>query len=227
VPDWEQFVGHRLGARFAAAHPEIVLELSGHLEEKYEDLRGQGLAAARAERRALAEVSNWTRLRNDLERSREGDSSMTQQIRCVWLPGLLSSACAFGMLRVVLALSATSWAFQRRVTEMFPALTPGGPGAVFATFWLVVLPLAGALGAYVSWRAGGRPGQRVFAAVIPALVVAGIALLALGVALATGEVSWHGNPFPGFVMWLLLPAVASALGTIPFLRLSTHDAQRS
>jgi len=225
VRDWEQLVGERMGAPFVTAHPDVVCELAAHLQETCEDLIHAGLPPEAAERQALAQVASWIRLRNDLERARQGDSMKNQQVRSVWLPGLLTAVSGFGLLRAMLALSAVSWDFQHRVTEVLPWSTPDGPGAVFAIPWLVVLPLAGALGAYVSWRAGGRPAQRLLAALIPAGVVAGLALLSLAVAVAIGEKEWHGHLF-AIAMWLFSPAFALALGSLPFLRRSTLGAQR-
>ena len=230
MPDWEQFVGDRLGARFAAAHPEIVLELTGHLEEKYEDLRGKGLSAVAAERRALAQVSDWIRLRKDLERARQGDTMKNQQIRSVWLPGLVSAAAGFGLLRGILAFTGLrDWMFDSRVTELLPFPALERAACIFAIPWIAVLPIAGALGAFVSWRAGGRPGQRVVAALVPELVVAGTALLALPVdiviGIPRGEWSFAHLPAALFV-WILLPAVALTLGSLPLLHLTTLPAQR-
>ena len=224
--DWEEFVGERMGGQFVTAHPEVVCELAAHLQETCEDLIHAGLPPEEAERQALAQVASWIRLRNDLERAKQGDSMKNQQIRSVWLPGLLTAVSGFGMLRAMLALSAVSWAFQHRVTEVLPWQMLESPGAVFAIPWLAVLPLAGALGAYVSWRAGGRPGQRVFAALVPAAVVAGMAMLALVVEVAFGNGGWRGHLLHVIVMWLFLPGLALSLGTIPFLRLSTLNAQR-
>jgi hypothetical protein len=228
VRDWEQLVSDKMGARFASAHPAVVCELAAHLRETCEDLIHAGVPLESAERQALAQVASWNRLRDELERARGGGSMKNQQIRSVWLPGLLTAVSGFGMLRAMLVLSAVSWTFERRVTEILPWQMLESPGALFGVTWLAVLPLAGALGAYVSWRAGGRPGQRIFAALIPALVLSGTALLALAVAVAVGDYKeWHGHLlFHLIVTWFFLPGLALTLGTLPFLRLSTLSAQR-
>lgn len=228
--DWEQLVGERIGARFVAAHPEVVCELASHLRETCEDLINAGMPHERAERQALAQVASWIRLRNDLERAREGDSMKNQQIRSVWLPGLLTVVSGFGLFNVTEASGALrSWILQSRVTAVLPLPTLHNPGVLFAISWVAVLPLAGALGAFVSWRAGGRPGQRVIAALFPALVIAGLAFLFLiGDVLrpAMREGAALGHFVDAFVVWFLFPAISLTLGTLPFLRLSTLDAQR-
>jgi hypothetical protein len=103
------------------------------------------------------------------------------------------------------------------------------PASLFAIPWAAVLPLAGALGAFVSWRSGGRPGQRVVAALFPALVIAGLAFLFLMWEVLEPTMRGEGvlsHFFDALVVWVLFPALALALGTLPFLRLSTLSAQR-
>ena len=231
VRDWEAAVRRGLGAPYAAAHPDVVGELAGHLEEVYEDLTRRGASPPEAERQALAQVSDWIRLRKNLERAREGDSMKNEQIRAVWLPGLLSTIIGFGLLRAILAFGALPWwILQGRLSDFIPAL--GREMWLFVIPWLVVLPLAGAAGSFTSWRAGGRSVQRAVAALFPALVIVGLAAMGSIVELVIGP-GPHTTDSRSLSMRLLLftipwvwaPAVSLLLGSLPFLRLRALSPQ--
>ena len=229
--NWEQTVRDRLGIAYAAAHEDVVRELAGHLEEVYDDLIRRGESPALAERRALAQVQDWNRLQRGLERAREGDEMRNQQIRAVWLPGLLTTIAAFGLLRAILVFGALPWwILQGRLSDVIPAL--GREAWLFVIPWLVVLPLAGAAGAFTSWRASGRPAQRVVAALFPALVIGGLAAIGVSIELVSGSIpdvsDSHALParFLLFsIAWIVFPAISLLLGALPFARLATLSPQ--
>ena len=231
--DWEQTVRDRIGASYAAAHPEVVRELAGHLEEFCEDLTRRGEPAPEAERRALAQVSDWLRLRKNLERAREGDFMKNQQIRAVWLPGLLSTIVGFGLLRAILAIGALPWwILQGRVSELLHQPYLQTEICLFVIPWVVVLPLAGAAGSFASWRAGGRPVQRAVAALFPALVIAGFVAIGLSMELVIGRApgTTRSHDLSARVLlftipWVWLPAISLLLGSLPFLRLRALSPQ--
>jgi peptidoglycan/LPS O-acetylase OafA/YrhL len=82
--------------------------------------------------------------------------------------------------------------------------------------WLLTLPYAGALAAFLARRAGARTKERLAAALFPALALA-IETAYFGI--ATGFF-WR---IP--IYWVLVPAVVCALGAVPFLR--GNDRERS
>ena len=98
--------------------------------------------------------------------------------------------------------------------------------------WLAILPLFGAMGAYLSRRADGNLKMRLAAASFPALVL--MALFCLGIALATvieHHVNWHALPVAFALMvfsWVLLPGAALLVGALPFLRSApTREAEQA
>jgi hypothetical protein len=206
-----------------------VRELAGHLEEVYENLTGRGESSAAAERQALAYVSDWIRLRKKLERARGGDAMRNQQIRSVWLPGLLSTFVGFGLLRAILALGAMPWwILQARLSDLFHATFIGHEVWLFVIPWLAVLPLAGAVGAFASWRAGGRPGQRVVAAQFPVLVIFGLVALNLLIELVQPSVAADAvfaRIFSFLIPWVVLPGISLLIGALPFARRSPPSPQ--
>ena len=223
-----------LGTPYASAHPHVVGELAGHLENFYEDLIRRGEAEHEAERKALAQVSDWIRLRKKLERASEGDSMRNEHIRAVWLPGLLSTVVGFGLLRAILAMGARPWWVMQVEMSQFLHMDfllgeHVADVLLFPIPWSLVLPLAGAAGAFASWRAGGRPGQRVIAALFPSLVIGGLAMLSL-ILRAAFE---RGGPSDAFARnlllfslpWVILPGLALLVGSLPFARLGMHSPQ--
>ena len=87
--------------------------------------------------------------------------------------------------------------------------------AVFAA-WLVTLPLIGALGAYLSGRAGGH-AKSIFAAVtFPVLPFLALALIGLPLALIFDDHVARGFSIPlffvAFSAWVVFPAMALVAG---------------
>jgi hypothetical protein len=234
VHDWEQPVRSGLGADYCAAHPEVVRELAGHLEEVYEERLRRGESPATAERRAREQVSDWMRLRRNLQRAGEGEAMRNQQIRAVWLPGLLSTLVGFGLLRAIFAIGAHPWAVMQMPVSNVPHLDTLVGERVAQLFrfempWWLVLPLAGATGAFASWRAGGRPLERVVAALFPSLAFGGVAILSLFISVfferGVRGVPVAQNFFSDTLHWVFLPGLALLLGSLPFARLRTQWAQ--
>jgi len=90
--------------------------------------------------------------------------------------------------------------------------------------WLFMLPLFGALGAYLSRRADGHRMTRVAAALSPSIVLLGMFLFSLVVSMFVDR-NMHTRPLPflfGPVTfnWVVLPGAALFLGALPFLRSS-------
>ena len=96
-------------------------------------------------------------------------------------------------------------------------------GHTYMTFywpWIAALPLFGAVGAYLSRRAGGGPRTRLAAGAMPVLWLA-----LLSIALLPLELAHQGfapMSFVYFVLgmtnWVVIPGLALAAGTLPFLQ---------
>ena len=92
MPDWEALVSEQFAA--ISLEPEdrreVIAELAGHLEEAFEQLRGQGLSEEAAAERALSQVKNWQSLRRKIQKARMKEDVMTDRVKQVWLPGFLT-----------------------------------------------------------------------------------------------------------------------------------------
>ena len=85
---------------------------------------------------------------------------MEKRIRQLWIPGFLTLILSMLFLTVLYRLGLRA------------RLVWSGPNAILLyTPWLAGLPLIGALGAYVSARAGGSRGTVLLASVFPALAL--------------------------------------------------------
>jgi hypothetical protein len=122
----------------------------------------------------------------------------------------------------------------------------GDPQTYFAFNipWLLSLPIAGAAGAWMSWHGGGGTRQRALAAVFPhaamlawlvfiMLVIVPISLVVrmmMGAAphISSGDLSvtvWAVRLYKLFTPWVIVPAIASMIGALPFLWLKPHTAE--
>lgn len=96
---------------------------------------------------------------------------MKKRVQQLWIPGFLTL-----VLSVVLDQVFYRFGFRSRIIG-------SGTGAIFLYVpWLMALPFVGALGAYVSSRAGGSRGTAVLAGVFPmaALTLAFLLMFPIG-----------------------------------------------
>jgi hypothetical protein len=173
MPDWNEIVRKNLRV-LRACSPEFTEELAAHLEDSYEALLREGVAAETAFQRTMRQIEgrrrDWLEIHFLKEELMTGLTRMNGFIRKVALPALLSTA----------ASALVSWALIRvgiwpkvilmpnREFQMFLALSP---------WWWGMLPICGALGAMLSRRNGGTRLQRIAAATAPGTVIAAIFLL--------------------------------------------------
>jgi hypothetical protein len=151
-----------------------------------------------------------------IRRSIAGKEIMNHRTKALWLPGLISLAAAM----IVFTIS-TRVGLQPRF------LAHGLTNAVVYLGWLLPLPFCGAIGAYLSRRAGGQRLARLAAGVFPAIAMAclvGFLILICQIVLAKPQGSNFGR---GLFFGLVLPVVALWLGTIPFLITSRSGSMRS
>ncbi len=150
--NWNQIVHQELAGLSIdnSETAQVFEELAGHLEENYRRLLREGLGEEEAARRALAQVGSWQELKRSIEFARNKEATMNKRVTQFWFPAFLTLALSMVLLEVVQFFGPNPW-----VTPM-----PGGrlrvaPVAVVYVSWLVFLPFIGALGAYLSKRAGG------------------------------------------------------------------------
>ena len=162
MPDWQKLVGQRLSdlALDAAEKEEVHAELAAHLEDFYESLRTKGLSEQAAIQQTLAQVVNWWDLRRKILIAKKGRDFMKKRLHQLWIPGFLTF-----ILSTVFLMALQKLGFQQRIVG-------DGPNAIlFCAPWLESLLFVGALGAYLSSRAGGSRGAALFASVFPVLAL--------------------------------------------------------
>ncbi len=136
---------------------------------------------------------------------------MNPRTRSLWLPAMVNLVAAPGLLMILQKL-----AIQPRV------LWIGDMAMVLYLPWLVTLPIFGAFGAFLAKRANADSVNRLIVGLSPALAVLGAFALVLPVSLITDRHLLSNFPFAYFALtvcnWVVLPAIALLVGTLPFLR---------
>ena len=215
MPDWYQLVRQRLSglALNSADKEDVHAELAGHLEESCEGLRATGLPEQEAVRRTLAQIPDWQDLQQRISYAKKEGSVMQKRLHQLWIPGFLT-----------LTFSATFLMTLQKYGSRPRIISWSGPGTLlFYTAWLMSLPLFGALGAYLSSRAGGSRRAVLMASVFPVLALAGTFFFTLPVSLIIDRFTDH-HVSPGIVAtsflmylvgWVLVPGAALLIGGLP------------
>ena len=232
--NWEALVGSRLNnlRLCAETQRDIVREVASHFEDIYDDARERGASDAGAREQALGSVGDWRRFAADVKYEKETFMTMTPFRRKVIVPGLV------GLVFYTIALWITSILHAQGAQYVFHTVT-ARTYYVYNVPWLLALPLAGAVGAWLSWRQGGNARQRLAAGILPALTFAWVPLLGLVTAVAwlimsnvspyrvsdhAGVVEWTLRIGSLLVPWVVAPALSMAVGTVPFLGLRSPQA---
>jgi len=212
VRKWSVLVRERMGnlGLAEAQQEEVVSELSAHLEDLYEERRAQGFGETEAVKRALDEVADWHGLAQKIRRAKQ-EENMNNRTKGIWVPGLASLTAAMAFL-MILQLAGLQPIF---------IWLPSGPPLELYTPWLVAQPLFGAVGAYLSRRAGGDRRACLAAGLFPSMVMTVLFCVGFAVSLivarqlppitllaAFGQVSF----------WIILPGLALLVGALPFLK---------
>lgn len=212
--DWRNDVAHELRRLDLPADraEEVRRELATHLEDEYERscLR---MPPEHAERRVLSVLANAKRLRCRIE-SAEREGQMNQRTRALWIPGVTS------LLISGLLLTAIGARQRAQLVFVGSGLSP----MVFYPLWLLLLPLVGALGAWLAKRKGATPFQRASVAVFfPLSIMAAAFFVILPIAMIVDGVRigpiWILKGLGlAAINWILIPAVPLFVGSLPFLR---------
>lgn len=213
MPDWRAIVEARLaGLRWPPARrAQIVQELSEHLADEFARL---------AQTRSTHEAARITQARLDdpavLQEAMQAvdcEDEMNERTRGLWIPGLVSLTLS-GLL-----LTAFGRWGPRPTFIFLESRLP----LILYPFWLVSLPLFGALGAWLAKRAGATRNERLLAGVFPIMTMVAAFFLILPIAMIVdGSRIPEGQLWKGFALatvnWVLLPGVPLLLGALPFLR---------
>jgi hypothetical protein len=210
MPDWRKFVCERLGEfELEPLRDDVVEELAGHLEEIFRDLRRQGLSAEEATRGCQLEVEDWRGLGRRIEAARKKGGIMSNRVTQLWVPGLVTLALAMVLLALAEIYGPRPW-----------ILRSGNPPVMVVHIpWLLGLPVVGALGAFLSQRAGGSRGAIFSSIVFPVVPFLAAILLITPVILAFDHWIAH-SPVPASIPMaalglVIIPGVALLIGGVP------------
>jgi len=220
MPDWHELVRQRLGETSLPENDaaEVVEELADHLEETYHTSLGQGLTEQAALQRSLREVSSWRQLRSKIESSRKKELTVNQRTWQFWLPAFTTLFLSMVLLMAIqfagpdpaapdpLVLGSSHWRLIAPVVVVYGS-------------WLFTLPFIGALGAYLSKRAGGNLKTVLSAVVFPVFPFLAFLVIGLPVALILDDHVAHNITLPAFLVgssaWIVFPAIALLAGGLP------------
>jgi hypothetical protein len=222
--NWQELVRERLSglALDAGEKDEVHAELAAHLEDSYEAFWAEGVPEPEAVQQTLAQVADWKELQRKIHFARIRKDMMTNRVTQLWLPGLLTFAVSMG-------LEALVQKFGPRPIVL--DLDKGTPVLMFYTAWLLMLPLVGGLGAYLSKRAGGSVRIVLASSIFPVLPFGVVFLIAIPVGLVINHNLEHHIVTAAYlsmsVGWVLAPGAALlAGGLLVQLFLSRRQASR-
>jgi hypothetical protein len=208
VPDWNALVRERLGRLDLPPREvqEVVAEVAAHLEDFYEEQVGKGLSEPEAQQRALNEIVRWRLLAINIQRAKQQEETMNARTKHLWLPGLVSLTAAMGSLMILIQIS------------LQPQLLGHSPLQVVILPWLILLPLCGAAGAYLSRRGGADRWARLVAGLFPTIILftLGAILVATRLIVPARPQWWNGSI--AIAVGIVLPSAALLLGAVPFLK---------
>jgi hypothetical protein len=221
VPDWRNLVRQKTeDLRLSPAQKEdVTAELASHLEEFYDEQRALDVPEPEAERRSLDELSDWAELRRRIQSAKRGEGIMNDRTKQLWLPGLAGFSAAMGC-ELALGGGALSGG---------PLFDSHTKQIVYAC-WLLAQLLCGALGAFLSGRAGGTRAARLGAALftsgillITMVIVTGICAAARALGLGFTALDLTLLVKPVFTV-ILIPSAAMFVGALPFLSVGQRAA---
>lgn len=211
MPDWEKLVRERLSdlALEPREQSAVIAELAAHLEESYMSCRTEGLSEQEAFYRTFNQVTDWHDLRHKITLAKNGEDLMQKRVRQLWIPGFLEM-----ILSTLFLMTLQKLGFQPRIAW-------SGSNTIFLYVpWLLSLPFFGALGAYISSRAGGSRGTMLLASVFPALALLTTFLLMFPIGLTIERVIGIQVDFSivatallrDGIDWILVPGAALLVG---------------
>ena len=203
MPDWQELVRLRLSnlALDSAEKNEVHAELAAHLQESYEALLKEGVSENAAVQHTLSQVTNWQDLRRRIQTARAKENIMSDRVRQIWLPGFVTLVLSTCLLTLNEIFGPKPWVLMK--VGQLPMVKVSIP-------WLLSLPLVGALGAYLSHRAGGSRRAIFSAIVFPVLPFLASILVVLPVSLVFDR--FIGQSTAPMALLMALPACVLAPG---------------
>lgn len=194
MPDWRELVkqnlaGIRLNENDAT---EVVEELADHLDEIYRTSVDRGLTEQAALQKASQEIGDWRELRRKIESSRKKEPAMNKRVSQFWFPAFLTILLAMVFLMAIETLGPKPWISSARPLRMTPV-------AVVYFAWIFTLPFVGALGAYLSKRAGGSARAVFLSVAFPVLPYLAFFVIGLPIAVVLDDRVAHNIMLPDFL----------------------------
>jgi hypothetical protein len=225
--DWRALVEERLAglALEPEERTEVIAEVAAHLEDVCEEMLRQGVTEEEAVRRTLSQAGNWKDLRRKILTEKRREQIMEKRIRQLWIPGFLTL-----MLSMLFLTALYRLGLRARL------VWSGSNAILLYTPWLAGLPLIGALGAYVSARAGGSRATVLFVSVFPALALTFAFLFMFPFSMTIELIAGRPVDFSGVatvllkdgIGWLLVPGAALlAGGLLALVLVSTRASSRN
>jgi len=218
MPDWKRLISERIGtlALSPETRQEVIAELATHLEDLYQNIRARGVNESQAIEIALSQAADWQELAREISDAKSQEGGMNDRSKQFWLPSLVTLTASMVWLML---LQRWNWRPETTFAYGLPPLAP-------YLIWLITQPVFGAAGAYFSRRNGGNPLTRLAAGIFPSIAMFGLLIF---IALTGSFV--ERNPFlwkhPVYFAlavfpWVIFPALALALGVLPFLRVAAR-----
>jgi hypothetical protein len=211
--DWEETIRRKLmGLPLSRSRREnLTLELANHLEDLYAELVASGIPEPEASAQCLEQLNDVPQIAAAAKRSEIREDAMNQRSRTLWLPGLIT-----------LTLASVSLMVMQLFTFSRPRVHSVDGGAVAVGFaWLVSLLPCGALGAYLSRRAGGSRWSSIIASLFPSVIMLAVfcIILPIGVLVERNTYIIHHPRYFGLALlvWIVVPGSALLLGALPVL----------
>jgi hypothetical protein len=137
---------------------------------------------------------------------------MNMRVRQLWAPVLSTVLISVAVQSVALRVPQLSpWVF----------FTRNGVSIVVAPLWMLALPFIGALGAWLSLRAGANTRDRLLASLGSAWVNGGILTLGVPLSMIIERHFSLSIKLTAYIVymiaWCLAPALFLALGALPWL----------
>ena len=209
--DWSALVERRLAglALEPEERAEVIAEVAAHLEDTWEAMLRQGMTEEEVVRRTLSQAGDWRELQRKILGAKRREQIMEKRIRQLWIPGFLTLILSMLFLTTLYRLGLRA------------RLVWSGPNAILLyTPWLAGLPFFGALGAYISSRAGGSRGTMLFVSVFPAIALTFAFLFMFPFSMTVELIVGRPVDFSRVatvllkdgIGWLLIPAAALLAG---------------